>query len=74
MTGKWAYLEVPQLGKLFFTVIKPASEGFRAFMDDFVRTNIASLGESLAAISARVWFFTSVSTFMSLEIIIMSLC
>lgn len=41
-------------------------------MYDFVCANIASLGKSLTTVTAGVWFFTSVSAFMSLEKIVMS--
>ena len=62
-----AYFEIAELRELFATVIETTEVGLGLIMDDLVRADIPSLGESLSADFAVVWALSSVSSFVCLN-------
>lgn len=59
-------LEVAKLSELFTAIIQPTGERLRLLMGDFMRANIATLGEFLVANLTRIWLLSSVASLMSL--------
>lgn len=60
--------QVSELRESFGAVVQFACERLGGCVNDFVSSDVAMLGESLAADVAVVWTFTSVSSFVSLEV------
>ena len=56
------------MSELLATVVYLAAEGLDLLVNDLVCTNVATLGECLAANAAAVWSFSGVTPFMCLEV------
>jgi hypothetical protein len=63
-----AYFEISELRELLATVIKTTEVGLGLIVDDLVGADVPALSESLPADFAMVWTFSSVSSFMCLEL------
>lgn len=61
-------LHIAKLRKGLVAIIEPADKGLQAFVCLFMRAEVSTLSEALATCSAREWFFTRVTPYVSLEI------
>lgn len=61
------YLQVPQLSELLATVIELASERLDLLMNDLMRSYVATLRKSLAALVAVVRSLSGMATLVSLR-------
>ena len=65
-----AYLEIAELRKLLAAVIETTEVGLRLIVDDLVGANVPALGEPLPTNFALVWAFSSVPSFVGLEVLV----
>jgi len=71
--GKETNLEVSKLGELFATAVEATEVWLQLIVDGLVGSNIASLSEALIADVTTEWFLPSVTTFVCLLLLSVSL-
>jgi hypothetical protein len=61
-------LKIAELGELFAAIVETAQVWLRLIVHDLVSTNISTLSEPFSTDLALVWAFSSVSSFVSLQV------
>jgi hypothetical protein len=68
ISGGGSYLEVSQLRELLPAVVQQAGERLRVLVGDFVRADVAALGEALLADITGEGLFAGMAALMGLEV------